>query len=149
MPTPNIKVVSYQVRQVIADDFGETFTEIETRYRVVDADTGEVLDDAQGYGYTSAQKAHRGFAYKQKHHPTGRKNAGIKQRNQRIRAWINIHIDIDWDQFALTLAKDNPDLSPQAIRQLATTQLQLALAQLPADDQPKWDLKTMITALGF
>lgn len=69
MPTPNIKVVSYQVRQVIADDFGETFTEIETRYRVVDADTGEVLDDAQGYGYTSAQKAHRGFAYKQKHHP--------------------------------------------------------------------------------
>jgi hypothetical protein len=34
------------------------------RYVVVDEATGEVVDDAQGYGYTSAQNAHRAHAYK-------------------------------------------------------------------------------------
>ena len=29
----------------------------ETRYYIVDVNTGEVLDDAQGYGYKTAQKA--------------------------------------------------------------------------------------------
>jgi hypothetical protein len=34
------------------------------RYVVVDEATGEVVDDAQGYGRTSAQNAHRAHAYK-------------------------------------------------------------------------------------
>lgn len=29
----------------------------ETRYKIVSVVTGEVLDDAQGYGYKTAQKA--------------------------------------------------------------------------------------------
>ena len=36
----------------------------EERYIVVNPETGEVLDDAQGYGYKSRQKAHAGYAYK-------------------------------------------------------------------------------------
>ena len=28
----------------------------ETRFRIVSAETGEILDDAQGYGYKTAQK---------------------------------------------------------------------------------------------
>jgi hypothetical protein len=34
------------------------------RYVVVDEATGEVVDDAQGCGYKSAQNAHRAHAYK-------------------------------------------------------------------------------------
>jgi len=34
------------------------------RYVVVDEATGEVLHDARGYGYKSAQNAHRAHAYK-------------------------------------------------------------------------------------
>lgn len=34
------------------------------RYVVVDAATGAVIDDAQGYGYKTAQNAHRAHAYK-------------------------------------------------------------------------------------
>ncbi len=34
------------------------------RYVVVDAATGEVIDDAQGYGYKTAPNAHRAHAYK-------------------------------------------------------------------------------------
>ena len=34
------------------------------RYAVVDIESGEIVDDAQGYGYKSAQKAYAGWAYK-------------------------------------------------------------------------------------
>lgn len=34
------------------------------RYVIVSTETGKVLDDAQGYGYKSAQKAYAAFAYK-------------------------------------------------------------------------------------
>ena len=36
----------------------------EMRYCIVSTDTGEVFDDAQGYGYKTAQKAYAAFAYK-------------------------------------------------------------------------------------
>ncbi len=35
----------------------------EPRFIIVDADTGEVYDDAQGYGYRSAEKADSAFRY--------------------------------------------------------------------------------------
>ena len=41
-----------------------------TRYRIVSTETGEVLDDAQGYGYTTAQKAYAGYGYKLKRRNT-------------------------------------------------------------------------------
>lgn len=34
------------------------------RYVIVDEDTGEILDDAQGYGYRSAPNAYKAWAYK-------------------------------------------------------------------------------------
>lgn len=37
--------------------------EYEPRFVIVD-DAGVILDDAQGYGYTSMEKAHRAWAYK-------------------------------------------------------------------------------------
>ena len=34
------------------------------RYVLVDAETGLIADDARGYGYTSPEKAERGWRYK-------------------------------------------------------------------------------------
>ena len=36
----------------------------ELRWVIIDGDTGEVFDDAQGYGYKTAQKAHIALSYK-------------------------------------------------------------------------------------
>ena len=36
------------------------------RYVIIDATTRVVLDDADGFGYTSATKAHNAYAFKQK-----------------------------------------------------------------------------------
>ena len=36
----------------------------ETRYVIKDTESGVIVDDAQGYGYKSAQKAYAGWAYK-------------------------------------------------------------------------------------
>lgn len=38
----------------------------EARYVIVNEETGEILDDANGYGYKSIQTAHKGWAYKSK-----------------------------------------------------------------------------------
>lgn len=35
----------------------------ETRYIILNGDTGETFDDAQGYGYKSEEKARNAFAY--------------------------------------------------------------------------------------
>lgn len=37
------------------------------RYIVVDSETGDILDNAQGYGYKSIEKAYKGYAYKMYH----------------------------------------------------------------------------------
>ena len=49
----------------------------EPRYVIVDKETGEILDDASGYGYKTGQAAHRGWAYKSK--PKEEKNKMNKQ----------------------------------------------------------------------
>ena len=38
----------------------------EKRYVIIDANTGELLDDAQGYGFKTAQKAYASYGYKSK-----------------------------------------------------------------------------------
>ena len=37
----------------------------EKRYIIIDKETGEVLDDAQGYGFRSRRKAYAAYTYKQ------------------------------------------------------------------------------------
>lgn len=41
----------------------------ESRYVVVDAQTQQVLDDAQGFGYRTKRRAHTGYAYKNRYPP--------------------------------------------------------------------------------
>lgn len=74
------------------------------RYVVVDTDTGEILDDAQGYGYKSRQKAHAAWSYKNRDRS---KDAEKKKKRQSILRWMKEHEDfvLAMDQFAFEIAK--------------------------------------------
>ena len=51
------------------------------RFVIVDVSTGEVLDDAQGYGYKSAQKAYAAWSYKTR-------SPEKKAKMERIEEWL-------------------------------------------------------------
>ena len=46
------------------DEEGYTYSDDEIRYIIVDEVTGEILDDAQGYGYKTYEKARAAYYYK-------------------------------------------------------------------------------------
>lgn len=58
------------------------------RYVIVDSETGEILDDAQGYGYKTAQKAHMAYAYKTRDKS---KDKAKKEKEKHIRRWMKEH----------------------------------------------------------
>ena len=78
--------------------------EYDRRYVVVNKDTGEILDDAQGYGYKTAQKAHAAWAYKNR--DKSKDKAKAKKR-RHIRAWLKEHKDFAeaMDTFAFEIIK--------------------------------------------
>ena len=60
----------------------------ESRYIIIAADTGAILDDAQGYGYRNPQKAHAAWTYKTQ----DRKKRKEKDRKEAaIRRWMKEH----------------------------------------------------------
>lgn len=60
----------------------------EPRYIVVDFDTGAVLDDAQGYGYKTTQKAHAAWGYKTR---TPAQKAAAEVKKRAVRQWAKEH----------------------------------------------------------
>lgn len=54
----------------------------EARFIIVD-ESGNVLDDAQGYGYTSAEKAHRAWGWKT--------NKKARRKDKGIAKWWRRH----------------------------------------------------------
>lgn len=58
------------------------------RYVVVDATTGAVIDDAQGYGYKTAQNAHRARAYKSMSAQKKRQRDTVRKG---VRRWCEKH----------------------------------------------------------
>lgn len=60
----------------------------EPRFIVVDKETGEILDDAQGYGYKTVQKAHAGYSYKNRDRS---KDAEKAARRDHIAKWLKEH----------------------------------------------------------
>lgn len=74
------------------------------RYVIVDKDTGEVLDDAQGYGYKSVQKAYAAWNYKNRDKSKDKEKAAKKRR---IRKWMKEHKSFvnAMDTFAFEIAK--------------------------------------------
>ena len=64
-------------------------------YAIADAETGEILDDAQGYGYKTAPNAYRCWYYK---HRDKSKDKEKRKKEYKIKDWLKIHRkDIEQD----------------------------------------------------
>lgn len=74
------------------------------RFVIVDKETGEVLDDAQGYGYRTKQKAYAGYGYKNRDKS---KDKEKREREAKIRKWMKENKGFVgmMDQFAFEIAK--------------------------------------------
>ena len=86
----NIKVV-----------FDETLSIKDKRYIVINEETGEVLDDAQGYGYKSVQKAIAAYNYKNrdksKDAERAAKKAHIKQWMKEHKSFVNLMDEVAFE----------------------------------------------------
>lgn len=74
------------------------------RYVVIDKDTGEIIDDAQGYGYRTVQKAYAAYNYKNRDKSKDKEKAAKRKHIQR---WMREHksfVEL-MDQFAFEIAK--------------------------------------------
>lgn len=80
----NYKAVPYKTTKTIKDEY-EEYNKTEIRYRIVSIDTGEILDDAQGYGYKTAQKAYAGYSYKNRDKS---KDKAKQEKVNKIKKWI-------------------------------------------------------------
>lgn len=78
------------------------------RYVIVDKCTGELLDDAQGYGYTSKQKAYRAWTYKTKSTAEKRKKDAT-QRKVEGWCWSHPAVVDDLRELMVIKAKQDPD----------------------------------------
>lgn len=76
----------------------------ETRYYIVSDETGEILDDAQGYGYKTAQKAYAAYAYKNR---SKEQTKALEEKDRHIREWMREHKGFVgfMDQVAFEIAK--------------------------------------------
>ena len=94
-------------------------SDYDKRYVVVDEATGEVLDDAQGYGYKTAQNAHRANAYKSMPPKKKRQRDAAKRRVQR---WCQEHPDVmqHLDQAMFYAIKDGENVGATDVRAVLT-----------------------------
>lgn len=74
------------------------------RYIIVNTETGEILDDAQGYGFKSVQKAYACYSYKTRDKS---KDAQKKQKQRKIIKWLKNHKEfVDaLDAYSFEIAK--------------------------------------------
>ena len=89
------KVIPYKV-----DSHGKR----EKRYRIVSTETGKIIDDAQGYGYKTAEKAHAAYAYKTRDKS---KDKEKQAKKRHIQHWLKEHKDFAeaMEDVALDVAK--------------------------------------------
>lgn len=101
------KAIQYKVQKNhkanMEDDFYGYDTG-ETRYCIVSTETGEILDDAQGYGYRTAQKAYAAYAYKTRDKSKDKEKLTKKKR---IKQWMKEHKSFvrEMDRTAFEIAK--------------------------------------------
>lgn len=89
------------IKAIKSDSLSSSY---DTRFVIVNTETGEILDDAQGYGYRSAQKAYAAYTYK---HRDKSKDRQRKQEEKAIRKWWQDHKELskDLEQIAFEIAK--------------------------------------------
>ena len=77
---------------------------VSMRYFIVSCETGEILDDAQGYGYKTAQNAYKSYGYKNRDKS---KDKEKRIRRKQIENWMLAHHDFveAMDKYAFEIAK--------------------------------------------
>ena len=96
------------VRVVVRPSLSDGY---DRRY-VIDAVTGAIIDDAQGYGYKTAQNAHRAHAYKSVSPAKKRQREAIKKS---VRRWCVKNSDFMGDiEQAMFYAMNDGDTFTEA-----------------------------------
>lgn len=102
------KAMPIKKRHKAKDMYDTSYTE--TRYEIVNTETGKVVDDAQGYGYRTAQKAYAAWAYK---HRTPEQKKARKEKDKIISEWMKHHKSfvkaLDTYAFEITKGSWGPD----------------------------------------
>lgn len=106
-------------------------SEASPRYVIVDKNTGELLDDAQGYGYTSKQKAYRAWTYKTKS-TAEKKEKDATQR--KVEGWCRSHPAVVEDLRELMVIKAKHD--PSGKGRLSQTEAAKYLQEHGVEDLP-------------
>lgn len=94
MDTSEIQVVLYKPKRFPRDVEWDPWRKLhpEKRYCVISATTGEILDDAQGYGYKSVKNALAAYPYKVRYdqrHAAADKKAKDTELADRVHKWMN------------------------------------------------------------
>lgn len=85
MNNQNIKIIK---SEKLSSDF-------DNRFIIIDIHTGEILDDAQEFGYKTKQKAYSAFCYKKNNNKSDIKKKKILEKT--IEKWLNKNIDFKDD----------------------------------------------------
>ena len=86
----------------------------EPRYVVVDTETGEIVDNAQGYGYRTREKAFKAWGYKQN---LKKNKARDKQLKSEVKGFVKKHRSIfnELDDILFEAAKCGEDIDTKDI----------------------------------
>ena len=117
-----------KVRVVRSSELSKPY---EPRYVVVDFNTGAVLDNAQGYGYKTPQKAHAAWGYKNR---TPAQKATQESAKKAVRKWAKEHRDFmdDMEDLAFRVAKGSYALDAKFNAAVVETRLkERGFANLP------------------
>lgn len=100
------------------------YTTSAVRFRIVSTETGEILDDAQGYGYRTPQKAYAGYTYKNrdksKDQERIKKVRHIEKWLKENKSFSNLMEDIAFDIIKGSMgadAKFNTNLVKQLLKE--------------------------------
>ena len=74
----------------------------EKRYVIIDTESGEIVDDAQGYGYKTAQKAYAGWSYKNRDKSKDKEKA---EKERIIARWMLSLSKICWKRTAIRICR--------------------------------------------
>lgn len=79
-------------------------TPYQKRYIVIDKETGEVMDNAQSYGYKSIKNAYASYSYKTRDKSKDKEKAG---KTKQIQKWLDTHEDFTeaLEVYAFEIAK--------------------------------------------
>lgn len=86
--------------------YSETLSSLSrnSRFVIINPDTGKILDDAQGYGYKTIQKAYAAYSYKNRDKTKDKEH---EKKFRKIKKWMKEHNDFveAMNQYSLEIAK--------------------------------------------